>query len=701
MSLFDTHIIVDWSGGNDAGPRPKKDAIWIGAFRNGISEEPVYLRNRGLAEAWLAERIDQELNAGRRLAIGLDFAFGYPRGFAEALTGTPDPLALWDWFEARVEDQPERNNRAALAGEINAKFDGVGPFWGNPSPKSDVAHLPRKGLARTCTAFAERRKVETQATGSFPVWQLAGAGAVGSQVIMGLPVLARLRRRFAGQIAVWPFEPLDRPIAFVEVWPSLIAGAVSDGQYEGEIKDAAQVRLLARAVSRLDKAGRLKPMLDDGRAEQGEGWILGVGFEEEMAEMAKEDRTLPNDCFALPLGVDWTPVDTALGSLKASLACVTGTEGLPISAALGRILAQDLIAARANPPGANSAIDGYGFAFDDFAPEMRLIDGRAAPGDAFSGTVPKGQAIRILTGALLPDGVDTVVMQEEADILDGALRVAAKVKPGQNARNAGEDVAAGDLTLRAGHRMRPQDVALATAVGMPEALVFKQLRVGVLSTGDELSAPNPDLPADKTFDANRPMLLGLAQTWGHQAVDLGHVGDNRAALAARMREGAATCDVILTSGGASAGDADHVSALLSEEGVLTHWRIAIKPGRPLALAMFEGVPVFGLPGNPVAAFVCSLIFARPAFSVLAGGDWLDPQGFDLPAAFSKSKKRGRREYLRARLTEGGAAEVFPSEGSGRISGLSWADGLVELGDEAREIASGDLVRYIPFGSFGL
>jgi molybdopterin molybdotransferase len=181
---------------------------------------------------------------------------------------------------------------------------------------------------------------------------------------------------------------------------------------------------------------------------------------------------------------------------------------------------------------------------------------------------------------------------------------------------------------------------------------------------------------------------------------MGRNPDDRAALAATLNEAARRADVILTSGGASAGDEDHVSALLRESGALQEWRIALKPGRPLALGLWQGAPVFGLPGNPVAALVCTLIFARPALGLLAGAGWSVPQGFDIPAAFTKSKKPGRREYLRARVREG-RAEVFPSEGSGRVSSLSWAEGLVELPDGAAEIAPGDPVRYIPFGSFGL
>jgi molybdopterin molybdotransferase len=186
-------------------------------------------------------------------------------------------------------------------------------------------------------------------------------------------------------------------------------------------------------------------------------------------------------------------------------------------------------------------------------------------------------------------------------------------------------------------------------------------------------------------------------------VDLGHVEDRPDLIREALDRGAGVADAILTSGGASAGDEDHVARLLREEGQLSSWRIALKPGRPLALALWGGarVPVIGLPGNPVAALVCTLIFGRPALSLMAGAGWTEPQGFMIPAAFSKRKKPGRREYLRARVNAEGAAEVFASEGSGRISGLSWAEGLVELPDGAAEIGPGTPVRYLPYASFGL
>lgn len=430
-----------------------------------------------------------------------------------------------------------------------------------------------------------------------------------------------------------------------------------------------------------------------------------VGLMQETA--VAPDLTPPplkDDCFALPAGVNWVPVDQALQTLRDGLSPVLHTQTIAAEQALGRILAQPVIAPRANPPGANSAVDGYGFAHaaTGSGPQvLKLVQGRSAAGSPLAGSVPHGQAVRILTGALIPDGVDTVVLQEDVTIRDGHVCFEGPVKLRANARKAGEDVLAGAEILQRGRKLCPQDIALMSAVGCIAVTVFQRLRVGVLSTGDEIVAPGSTPAPDKTYDANRPMLLNIAVAWGYEAVDLGHVSDRREDLQASLDAAIGQVDVILTSGGASAGDEDHVSALLQDAGVLATWRIALKPGRPLALGLWQGVPVFGLPGNPVAALICSLIFARPAMSVLAGGDWIEPQGFMLPAAFEKRKKPGRREYLRAKLNDKGEVVVFQSEGSGRISGLSWADGLVEVADAERHIRPGDPVRYIPFAGFGI
>lgn len=418
--------------------------------------------------------------------------------------------------------------------------------------------------------------------------------------------------------------------------------------------------------------------------------------------MTLKPPPLRDDCFALPAGVHWTPVDEALALLRERLQPVTGEEILSLDQAVGRVLAQDVVARRSNPPQPNTAVDGYGFAgpVPEGAQVMDLVDGRAAAGVPYAGAVPAGQAIRILTGAALPEGVDTVILEE--DVTSDGRQVAfhGPLKQGANTRRAGEDVAAGDVILPAGRVVTPADLALAAATGLAELPLRKALRVGVLSTGDELREAGEAAGLGQIYDANRPMLLALLGQMGVVPVDLGRVGDDRAALRARLDAASDQADLILTSGGASAGDEDHVSALLREAGAMQEWRIALKPGRPLALGLWQGVPVFGLPGNPVAALVCTLIFARPAMGLLAGAGWQEPQGFEVPAGFEKRKKPGRREYLRARIRDG-RAEVFKSEGSGRISGLSWAEGLVEIGDGAAHIRPDDPVRFLPYGSFAL
>lgn len=402
--------------------------------------------------------------------------------------------------------------------------------------------------------------------------------------------------------------------------------------------------------------------------------------------------------------MDWTPVDAALAHLENSLSAVTGTERLPLSQCDGRFLAEGTTAVRPNPPAANSAVDGYGFAHaalpaTDGAVILPLHAGRAAAGAASAGAVPAGEALRILTGAALPVGVDTVVLDEDVTVEAARVAFRLPVKAGANTRRAGEDVEAGAQVLPAGHRLRPQDLALLAATGVYEPAVRTPLRVGVLSTGDEIRPAKGALEPGEIADANRPMLLALLARWGYEAVDCGHVPDRREALRARFDAAAGRVDVLLTSGGASGGDEDHVSALLKETGSMAIWRVAVKPGRPLALGLWRGRPVFGLPGNPVAAFVCTLIFAEPALRVLAGGAWRPPRPMTVPAVFSKVKRPGRREYLRARLSADGA-EVFRSEGSGRISGLSWSDGLVELPDGPATIEPGTPVSYYPYSLFG-
>lgn len=693
--IFDTFLMVDWSGGNDRGATPKKDAIWVCAARGGMADAPLYMRNRHVAEEWITDFLKAETDAGRRVFAGFDFAFGYPAGFGRTLIGTDDPFALWDWFAARVQDDPKSNNRFDLAGDINAHFPGTGPFWGNGLQR-DIPHLPRKGLARDGHGMPEKRKAEAQAKGAFPVWQLSGAGAVGSQVIMGLPMLARLRKTFGKTLTTWPFEPLSTPIALVEIWPSLIAKNIAATLPEGQIKDAHQVQVMAQTLSAMT-AENLARLLDVPA--NTEGWILGLGHEALLTQGALPPP-LKNDCFAMPQGAHWTPVETALDHLRHELSCVTGTRNIPLKDAANCILAADVTAARAHPPAPNAAVDGYGFAGP--APEginrLPLVQGRAAAGAPFAGNVLADHAIRILTGANLPQGVDTVVLQEDVSATTSHVSFHGPIKQGANARKAGEDMQAGQVILHAGRKLTAADLGTMAAAGVDKLRVYQKLRVGILSTGDELRNPGDAATDGQIFDANRPMLSALVGQWGYDVIDLGRAPDNRDRLRVILDDAARRCDVIVSSGGASAGDEDHMSALLKDTGSFALWRIAMKPGRPLAMGQWQGKPVFGLPGNPVAAMVCALVFVAPALRVLAGGTWQTPTRYMMPAGFTKSKKEGRREYLRARI-ENGAAVVFPSEGSGRVSGLSWATGLVELADPAQKVAPGDPVAFLPFHSF--
>lgn len=704
MTGFDTIAIVDWSAGKRAPARPSKDSIWIGVVREGAEQEPVYCRSRVEAEAWLSSFMNAEGAAGRRALIGFDFPFGYPRGFVRHVTGSDDPLVFWDWLEGRITDtEAGENNRFDVASEINRLFDGPGPFWGKPSNAS-WPDVPYRKAGISYDICAERRACDLAAKASSSCFQLFFNPTVGSQALMGLPMLARLRR--SPGVAVWPFEDWsDAQIVMVEIWPGLIEPVVKKGDGD-EIRDRAQVRLLARALAGLS-AEALEAMLADiGVEASEEAWILGTGHQPALIAAARGTVALTppplrNDCFALPAGVDWTPVDAALALLRDRLTPVVGIETVPLMQAAGRVLAQDVIARRSNPPHPNTAVDGYGFAggaIGDGPQVLPLVEGRAAAGAPFAGWVPVGRAIRVLTGADLPDGVDTVVLDEDVRTGGGQVAFHGPLKRGANTRKAGEDVMTGDVALRAGRVLAPADLALAAAVGHGSFEVHKRLRVAVLSTGDEIVEPGGTATDGQIFDANRPMLLSLCAGFGYDTVDMGRAPDDCAAVRAALDAAAEQADVILTSGGASAGEEDHISALLRETGAMQEWRIALKPGRPLALGLWQEKPVFGLPGNPVAALVCTLIFARPSMAALSGAGWSEPQGFMVPAAFEKRKKPGRREYLRARMRDG-RAEVFKSEGSGRISGLSWAEGLVELPDGAVHVQPGDPVRYVPYGSF--
>ena len=300
----------------------------------------------------------------------------------------------------------------------------------------------------------------------------------------------------------------------------------------------------------------------------------------------------------------------------------------------------------------------------------------------------------------MPEGPDTVMMQEDCRAEGDAVVIMAGIKHGANRRSAGEDIQAGATILRAGHRLRPQDVGLAASVGLNELAVYRPLRTALFSTGDELCEPGADAPAGAIYDSNRYVLRALLEAQGCAVTDLGILPDDAATVRAALADAARDHDLLFTSGGVSVGEEDHVKAAVESQGSLHFWRLAIKPGRPLALGQVGRVPFVGLPGNPVAAMVTFLRIARPLILRLAGATQVAPLIYRLRADFDHKKKRNRREWVRARLVASDdgtlVAAKFPRGGAGILSSLVEADGLVELPEAMTRLERGAMVDFLPF-----
>jgi molybdopterin molybdotransferase len=413
---------------------------------------------------------------------------------------------------------------------------------------------------------------------------------------------------------------------------------------------------------------------------------------------------LSDDCFAF--GGPLMSVDEAVALIAARVGAVDDCETVALDQADGRVLAADLAAPLPLPPFTNSAVDGYAVRGSDVpvdAEAVLAVMGRIAAGGSAGAALEEGHAARIFTGAPLPEGADTVFMQEDVR-LDPAGRVVvpAGLKRGANVRPAGEDVAAGARALKAGVRLRPQHVALIAALGLSKVVVRRRIRVALFSTGNELISPGEPLGAAQLFDSNRFMLIAMLRRLGCEVSDLGIFRDDRATLADALRQVAAGHDLMLTSGGVSTGEEDHVKAAVESVGTLVLWRMAIKPGRPVAMAMIGGTPLIGLPGNPVASFVTFVHVVRPTLLALSGAVPEPLLAMPVRAAFSYDKKHGRREYVRASLRvapDGGLDAVkFPREGAGLLSSLVESDGLVELQETITAVKPGDPVGFLAYAN---
>jgi molybdopterin molybdotransferase len=415
---------------------------------------------------------------------------------------------------------------------------------------------------------------------------------------------------------------------------------------------------------------------------------------------------LSDDCFAFngPL----LPVADAERLIAERVAPVDGYEMVPLREAAGRVLADDIVAPVNVPPFDNSAVDGYAVLAADLDPtrETRLaIVDRVTAGRAASQALKAGQTIRIFTGAPMPAGADTVFMQEDCRVEGDAVIVPAGLKRGANRRLAGEDMRAGAVALPAGRRLAVQHVALAAALGLTTLRVRRRVRVALFSTGDEIVEPGSQLPRAALYDSNRYLLLGLMARLGVEVTDLGILGDDPDELARAIAGAAASHDLVLTSGGVSTGEADHVRSAIERVGRIVFWRVAIKPGRPVAMGVVpakagDGAAFVGLPGNPVAVFVTFVRVVRPLLLRLAGA--LPEPLIAMPAraAFSYKKRKGRREYVRVALRPAadGTIEAFKhaQDGASVITSLTETDGLAELGEDVTSIEPGATIGFLSY-----
>lgn len=423
--------------------------------------------------------------------------------------------------------------------------------------------------------------------------------------------------------------------------------------------------------------------------------------------------TLIDDCFR--------PTDQrlrhaqALDLLRSRTRCLMQTEAVALDQLNERVLSDDVRSPRNIPLHTNAAVDGYAVNWtDELARNGGTfpVVGRAAAGHPYAIQVMDGEAVQILTGAVVPDGVNCIVMQEDVALKGegssaGLVTIPPGVKPNTNVRPAGEDVSAGDLMFASRHVVRASDLAAIASAGFSELACFARLKVGIVSTGDEIvPARGQDLEVGQVFDSNSPMLEAAVAAAGYTVQAYGIWPDDGAQVRQRLAAAAQDCDVVLTTGGASQGQEDHMAAAIDALGERHMWQLAIKPGRPLMFGQIDNTVIVGLPGNPVAVFVCFLMYVFPLLRQLSGAGWPTPTAYPLPAAFQVSKRKaGRREFWRASLVtiaDGTlAVEKFPNDGSGLISGLRTADGLIDVPEDLPGVQRGDIVRFVPFSQFGL
>ncbi len=385
--------------------------------------------------------------------------------------------------------------------------------------------------------------------------------------------------------------------------------------------------------------------------------------------------------------------DEARAKLLDNARPVLETEAIPADAALGRVLAEPLIAEVTVPPLDNSAMDGYALRLADWAEDKWLHVAQRIPAGQLGHPLTLGTAARIFTGAPIPEGADTVAMQEDCETKDDHVRILKAPKPGGNIRRVGEDIARGQTVLHIGDRLSAAQLGVAASVGATELTVHRRLRVALFFTGDEIVLPGHPLKPGQIYNSNRTTLLALLQGLGCEVRDLGIVADNFDATVNALEQAGRHADVVITSGGVSVGEEDHVKAAVETLGHIEMWKVAMKPGKPLVYGQIGDSDFLGLPGNPVSAFVVFCLFVRPFLLARMGATNTQALSFTVPAAFDWKKPGQRREFLRAKI-ENGRAVLYPNQSSGVLTSAAWADGLVDI-DTGHTVHEGDSVRFWP------
>ncbi len=395
--------------------------------------------------------------------------------------------------------------------------------------------------------------------------------------------------------------------------------------------------------------------------------------------------------------------EQATERIQAAVTPISVCEKINLRAALDRVLAQDVHSRIDVPSHTNSAMDGYALHADalpdDGTRELKVV-GTSWAGHRFQVPVKAGECVRIMTGAVMPEGTDTVVMQEHVEQTPDGIRIDARHKTGQNVRHAGEDITAGDTVLRKRHRLIPADLGLLASLGISEVAVTRRVRAAFFSTGDELRSIGDPLEPGMIYDSNRYTLYGMLTRLGIELVDLGVVPDTREDTFRAFEQGAACADVLITSGGVSVGEADFVKEALEQLGQIDFWKVAMKPGRPLAFGKIKDAYFFGLPGNPVSVMVTFYLFVQPALRTLQGERFAPPLLLEARCGSNLHKKAGRTEYQRGVLKRDADGQLVVDktgpQGSGILTSMSDANCLIVLPLESETAEAGSLVQVLPF-----